>query len=80
MSELSVGLQRKTREVAPLRNLDQKSVLARNQSASSTRTDSRSAIPNSLRNWETSSENGVRIMQAKYKQEDPTMRELSSRD
>ena len=73
MSELSVGLQRKTREVEPLRNLDQKIVLARNQIGQFhqdrfAKRDSELATELG----KLASENGVRIMQAKYKQEDPT--------
>jgi Tfp pilus assembly protein PilO len=73
MSELSVDLQRKTREVEPLRGLDKKIVVAKSQIGQfyqerfAKRDSDLAAELGKL-----ASENGVRIMQAKYKQEDPT--------
>ena len=73
MSELSMDLQRKTREVQPLIGLDKKIVVAKNQISQfyqdrfAKRDSDLTAELGKL-----ASENGVRIMQAKYKQEDPT--------
>jgi hypothetical protein len=72
MSELSVELQKKRREVEPLRGIDKKVVLAKGQIAEfyqdrfAARDSELTAALGKL-----ASENGVRILQAKYKQEDP---------
>jgi len=73
MSELSVDLQKKTREVQPLIGLDKKIVVAKSQIGQfyQDRFAKRdSDLASEL--GKLASENGVRIMQAKYKQEDPT--------
>jgi Tfp pilus assembly protein PilO len=73
MSELSMQLQRKTREVEPLKGIDKKIVLAKGQIGQfyqerfAPRDSDLAAELGKL-----ASENGVRIMQAKYKQEDAT--------
>jgi len=71
MSRLSADLQRKTREVEPLRNIDQKVVVARGQISQfykdrfATRDSELAAELGKL-----ASESGVRILQAKYKLDD----------
>jgi hypothetical protein len=73
MSELSVELAKKTREVAPLKGIDQKIILAKGQIGQfyQDRFPSRdSELAAEL--GKIASENGVRILQAKYKQEDAT--------
>jgi Tfp pilus assembly protein PilO len=73
MSELSAELQTKTREVEPLKGIDQKVVKAKGQISQfyldrfASRDSELAAELGKL-----AAENGVRIMQAKYKQEDPT--------
>jgi len=72
MSRLTAELQKKTREVEPLRNIDQKVVLARGQ-ISQFYKDRFAARDSDLAAefGKLASESGVRILQAKYKQEDP---------
>lgn len=73
MAELSMELQRKTREVQPLVGLDKKMVVAKSQIGQFYQ--DRFAKRDSDLTTELgklASANGVRIMQAKYKQEDPT--------
>jgi Tfp pilus assembly protein PilO len=73
MSELSLELSKKTREVAPLKGIDQKIILAKGQIGQfyQDRFPSRdSELAAEL--GKIASENGVRILQAKYKQEDAT--------
>jgi Tfp pilus assembly protein PilO len=73
MSELTAELQKKTREVEPLKGIDKKIVLAKGQIGQfyQDRFASRdSELTAEL--GKIASENGVRILQAKYKQEDPT--------
>lgn len=73
MNELSAELRQKTREVEPLKNIGQKIVLAKGQIGQfyqdrfAERDSQLAAEVGKL-----AAENGVRIMQAKYKQEDPT--------
>jgi hypothetical protein len=73
MSELSAELQQKTREVEPLKGIDQKVIVAKGQISQfyqerfAARDSELAAELGKL-----ASENGVRILQAKYKQEDPT--------
>ena len=73
MMRLTAELQKKTREVEPLRNIDQKVVKASGQISQFYKdrfaprdSDLAAAF------GKVASENGVRIMQAKYKLEDPT--------
>jgi len=71
LSQLSAELQRKTRDVQPLRHIDKKIVLAKDQIGVfyKDRFASRdSALANEL--GKIASENGVRILQARYKLED----------
>jgi Tfp pilus assembly protein PilO len=71
MSQLSAELRTKTREVEPLRNIDKKIVLAKNQIGQfyKDRFGTRdSEIAGEL--GKLAAENGVRIVQAKYKEED----------
>ena len=73
MSELSAELQKKSRDVEPLRGIDKKIVLAKSQIGDFYQ--QRFAARDSELAAELgkiASENGVRIMQAKYKREDPT--------
>jgi hypothetical protein len=73
MSELSAELQKKTRDVEPLKGIDQKVVKAKGQISQfyQDRFASRdSDLATAL--GKLASENGVRIMQAKYKQEEST--------
>ena len=73
MSELTAELQKKTRELKPLEGIDQKMVLAKGQISQFYQ--GRFAARDSELTAELgklASENGVRILQAKYKQEDPT--------
>jgi Tfp pilus assembly protein PilO len=73
MIELSAELQKKTREVEPLRNIDKKIVIARDQIGQFYKdrfTPNDSDLATEL--GKLASQNGVRILQAKYKQEDPT--------
>ena len=73
MNELSAELQQKTREVEPLKGIDKKIVLAKGQIGQfyqdrfATRDSELAAEVGKL-----ASENGVRILQAKYKQEERT--------
>lgn len=72
MSQLSAGLQKKTHDVQPLRGMDKKIALAKQQIPQfySDRFAARdSDIAQEL--GKLASENGVKIQQAKYKQEDP---------
>ena len=73
MSELSAELQQKTREVEPLKGIDKKVVVAKGQ-ISQFYQDRFAARDSELAAelGKLASENGVRIMQAKYKQEEPT--------
>ena len=73
MSELSAELQKKTRDLQPLKGIDQKMVLAKGQ-ISQFYQDRFAARDSELTAelGKLASENGVRILQAKYKQEDPT--------
>jgi hypothetical protein len=73
MSELSAELQQKTREVQPLIGIDKKVVLAKGQ-ISQFYLDRFAARDSELAAelGKLAAENGVRILQAKYKQEDPT--------
>ena len=73
MMRLNAELQKKTREVEPLRNIDQKVVKASGQISQFYKdrfvardSDLAAAL------GKVASENGVRILQAKYKLEDPT--------
>jgi hypothetical protein len=71
MNQLSVELRTKTREVEPLRGMDKKIVLAKDQIGQfyKDRFGTRdSDIAGEL--GKLASENGVRIVQAKYKEED----------
>jgi len=72
MMRLTAELQKKTREVEPLRNIDQKVVVARGQ-ISQFYKDRFVARDSDLAAelGRLASESGVRILQAKYKQEDP---------
>jgi Tfp pilus assembly protein PilO len=73
MSELSAELQKKTRDVEPLKGIDKKIVVAKGQISQfyQDRFASRdSDLATAL--GKLASENGVRIMQAKYKQEEST--------
>lgn len=73
MSQLSAELQKKTREVEPLRGVDKKIVLAKGQ-ISQFYKDRFAARDSDLAEelGKVASGSGVRILQAKYKQEDPT--------
>ncbi|MFY9560105.1 MAG: GspMb/PilO family protein [Terriglobales bacterium] len=73
MSELSAELHKKTREVKPLRDIDKKIGLAKDQ-ISQFYKDRFAARDSDLAAelGKLASANGVRILQAKYKQEDPT--------
>jgi Tfp pilus assembly protein PilO len=73
MSQLSAELSKKTRDVEPLRGVDKKIVLAKGQ-ISQFYKDRFAARDSDLTAelGKLASANGVRIMQAKYKQEDPT--------
>jgi len=73
MSELSAELQKKTRDVEPLKGIDKKIVVAKGQ-ISQFYQDRFAARDSDLATelGKLASENGVRIMQAKYKQEEPT--------
>ncbi|MBI1740325.1 MAG: hypothetical protein HY233_01270 [Acidobacteriales bacterium] len=73
MSQLSAELQKKTREVEPLRGVDKKIVLAKGQ-ISQFYKDRFAARDSDLAGelGKVASGNGVRILQAKYKQEDAT--------
>lgn len=73
MSQLSAELQKKTRDVEPLRGVDKKIVLAKGQ-ISQFYKDRFAARDSDLAAelGKLASQNGVRILQAKYKQEDPT--------
>lgn len=73
MSELTAELQKKTRDLKPLQGIDQKMVLAKGQ-ISQFYQDRFAARDSELAAelGKLASENGVRILQAKYKQEDPT--------
>jgi hypothetical protein len=73
MSELSAELQKKTRDLQPLKGSDQKIILAKGQITQFYQ--DRFAARDSELTAELgklASANGVRILQAKYKQEDPT--------
>jgi len=73
MSELSAELKKKTREVEPLKNIDKKIGLAKGQIGQFYQ-DRFAARDSDLAAelGKLASGNGVRILQAKYKQEDPT--------
>jgi hypothetical protein len=73
MSQLSAELKKKTREVEPLRGVDQKVVVAKGQ-ISQFYKDRFAARDSDLTTelGKLATANGVRIMQAKYKQEEPT--------
>lgn len=73
MNQLSAELQKKTREVEPLRGVDKKIVLAKGQ-ISQFYKDRFAARDSDLADelGKVASGSGVRILQAKYKQEDPT--------
>ena len=73
MSQLSAELNKKTREVEPLRGFDKKIVLAKGQISQFYR-DRFAARDSDLTSelGKLASANGVRILQAKYKQEEPT--------
>jgi len=73
MMRLNAELQKKTREVEPLRDIDKKVVKASGQISQfyKERFEGRdSGLASAL--GRIASENGVRILQAKYKLEDPT--------
>jgi Tfp pilus assembly protein PilO len=71
LSQLRVELQRKTREVEPLRNIDKKIVLAKGQIGGFYK-DRFAAKDSELLNelGKLASTNGVRMQQARYKEED----------
>jgi Tfp pilus assembly protein PilO len=73
MNELSAELRKKTREVEPLRGVDKKIVLAKGQIGQFYK-DRFAARDSDLTAelGKLASENGVRILQAKYKEEDAT--------
>ena len=73
MSQLSAELNKKTRDVEPLRGVDKKIVLAKGQ-ISQFYKDRFAARDSDLTSelGKLASANGVRILQAKYKQEEPT--------
>jgi hypothetical protein len=73
MNQLSAELQKKTREVEPLRGVDKKIVLAKGQ-ISQFYKDRFAARDSDLAEelGKVASGSGVRILQAKYKQEDLT--------
>jgi Tfp pilus assembly protein PilO len=71
LSQLRVELQRKTREVEPLRNIDKKIVLAKGQIGGFYKdrfAGKDSELLNEL--GKLASANGVRMQQARYKEED----------
>jgi Tfp pilus assembly protein PilO len=73
MSQLSAELKKKTRDVEPLRGVDKKIVLAKgqiNQFYKDRFAPRDSDLAAEL--GKLASETGVRILQAKYKQDDPT--------
>lgn len=74
MSQLTLDRQRKTREVEPLRGIDQKLVTAKGQIGQFYK-DRFVARDSDLAAelGKVASESGVRILQAKYKQDDPTL-------
>lgn len=71
LNQLKVELQRKTREVEPLRGMDKKIVLAKDQ-INGFYKDRFAAKDSDLANelGKLASENGIRIQQAHYKQEE----------
>ncbi|MGD0416381.1 MAG: GspMb/PilO family protein [Terriglobales bacterium] len=71
LSQLHIELQKKTREVEPLRGMDKKIVLAKDQIGGFYK-DRFAAKDSDLTNelGKLASENGVRIQQARYKEED----------
>jgi len=71
LNQLRVELRKKTREVEPLRGMDKKIVLAKEQIGGFYK-DRFAAKDSDLANelGKLASENGIRIQQAKYKQED----------
>jgi Tfp pilus assembly protein PilO len=71
LNQLKVELQRKTREVEPLRGMDKKIVLAKDQ-INGFYKDRFAAKDSDLANelGKLASENGIRIQQARYKQEE----------
>ena len=71
LSQLRVELQKKTREVEPLRGMDKKIVLAKDQIGGFYK-DRFAAKDSDLTNelGKLAAENGVRIQQARYKEED----------
>ncbi len=72
-SELSAELHKKTREVEPLRGIDKKIVLAKTQIGQFYKDRFAGRDSELLAEvGKLASENGVRMLQAKYKQEDPT--------
>lgn len=73
LRQLAADLQRKKREVEPLRDIDKKVVLAKTQIGQFYKdrfAQRDSDLTTQL--GKLASESGVRILQAKYKQEDPT--------
>jgi Tfp pilus assembly protein PilO len=72
MGMLRAELQKKTRDVEPLRHIDQKIVLAKGQIGSFYK-DRFAAKDSDLANelGKLAAENGIRIQQARYKEEDP---------
>ena len=73
MSELQIELQKKRREVEPLKGIDKKIVLAKGQIRQFYQDRFATSDSNLLAELgKLASENGVRVLQAKYKQEDPT--------
>jgi Tfp pilus assembly protein PilO len=73
MSQLSAELAKKTRDVEPLRDIDKKITLAKGQIGQFYK-DRFAARDSDLLSevGKLASETGVRMLQAKYKQEDPT--------
>jgi Tfp pilus assembly protein PilO len=71
LSQLRIELQKKTREVEPMRNMDQKLVLAKGE-ISGFYKDRFAASDSDLVKelGRLATENGVRMQQAKYKEED----------
>lgn len=71
LSQLHIELQKKTREVEPLRGMDKKIVLAKDQIGGFYK-DRFAAKDSDLTNelGKLASENGIRIQQARYKEED----------
>jgi Tfp pilus assembly protein PilO len=73
MTELSAELQKKKHEVEPLKGIDKKIVLAKGQISQFYQERFAPSDSNLLSELgKLASENGVRVLQAKYKQEEPT--------